>query len=276
MREYGQVQSAFWQSPDAQSWTDSAKLLALYLLTGPHANGLGCYRLPDGYIMADLGWDAETVSEGFAELSRNGFAYRFEGVVFTPNFLRWNRIANGNIAKARFAEFESLPKGEAKVRVARTMLEFSTQWSIEDRTVLETVSQTVSERYANQNPTLPNPTQKEPTLAQPAARRVENPPAEFEQFWSIYPKHQGKQAAVKAFVKLAPDHDLLGVMLAAVNRQRQSEQWQRDGGQFVPHAATWLNGRRWEDEIRLAPHQGHDASRGVSGADSSDMLRRAI
>src|SRR5690606_12761100 len=102
MREYGQVQSAFWQSPDAQAWSDTGKLLALYLLTGPHANGLGCYRLPDGYVMADLGWSAERVSKGFEELSSNGFANRLEGVVFIPNFLRWNRIANGNVAKARF------------------------------------------------------------------------------------------------------------------------------------------------------------------------------
>jgi hypothetical protein len=30
--------------------------------------------------------------------------------------------------------------------------------------------------------------------------------------------------------------------------QRQSAQWQRDDGQFIPHPSTWLNGRRWEDE----------------------------
>ena len=113
-------------------------------------------------------------------------------------------------------------------------------------------------------------------LAQPAERRVENPPAEFERFWSTYPRHQGKRAAMKAFAKLAPDDELLDAMLVAVKRQRQSEQWQRDGGQYVPHAATWLNGRRWEDEIPLAPNQAHDASRALSGTDSSDMLRRAI
>ncbi len=28
MREYGQIQCAFWQSQDAQEWTDAGKLLA--------------------------------------------------------------------------------------------------------------------------------------------------------------------------------------------------------------------------------------------------------
>ena len=109
MREYGQVQSSYWQSPDAQACSDAGKLLGLYLLSGPHANGIGCYRLPDGYVTADLIWDEKTVSKAFDELSRVGFAYRFDDVVFIPRFLRWNKIANSNIAIARFGDFESLP-----------------------------------------------------------------------------------------------------------------------------------------------------------------------
>lgn len=171
MREYGQVQSAFWQSTDAQSFSDHGKLLAIYLLTGPHANGIGCYRLPDGYVIADLGWDAHAVQSAFLELSGNGlgngspngsgngFAYRFDGVVFVPNFLRWNRIANGNVATARFAEWESLPKGEAKARVTVAMLEFCRHWNDAQQRVLETVSQTVTQTVCQ---TEPNPTQPYP------------------------------------------------------------------------------------------------------------------
>jgi hypothetical protein len=89
-------------------------------------------------------------------------------------------------------------------------------------------------------------------IAQQAERRVENLPRSFDRFWSAYPRHVGKQAAAKAFAKITPDEKLLGVMLAALARQNGSEQWLRDGGQFVPHPATWLNGRRWEDEITAA------------------------
>lgn len=165
MREYGQVQCAFWHSadalgngPDNPALSDGGKLLALYLLTGPHSNGLGCYRMPDGYLMADLGWNAETIAERFAELSRKGFAYRFDGVVFLPNFLRWNSIANPNVASARFKEFESLPKGEAKSRLARAMLDFSNHWANGSRKVLETVAATVRQTVTQ---TEPNHTQPE-------------------------------------------------------------------------------------------------------------------
>lgn len=70
----------------------------------------------------------------------------------------------------------------------------------------------------------------------------------FDRFWVAYPRHQGKEAARKAWEKLNPDAALLEIMLSALERQRASDQWRRDGGQFIPYPATWLNGRRWEDE----------------------------
>ena len=39
-------------------------------------------------------------------------------------------------------------------------------------------------------------------------------------------------------------------MLTAIEAQKGSAQWQENGGQFIPHPATWLNGHRWEDEVR--------------------------
>ena len=70
----------------------------------------------------------------------------------------------------------------------------------------------------------------------------------FDRFWVAYPRHQGKEAARKTGEKLNPDAALLEIMLSALERQRASDQWRRDGGQFIPYPATWLNGRRWEDE----------------------------
>lgn len=71
----------------------------------------------------------------------------------------------------------------------------------------------------------------------------------FNQFWTAYPKHIAKQSAVKAFEKLKPDEKLLEAMLKAIARQKESKQWEKDGGVFIPYPATWLNQRRWEDEL---------------------------
>jgi hypothetical protein len=73
-------------------------------------------------------------------------------------------------------------------------------------------------------------------------------PPGFEQFWQAYPRKDAKSDAAKAYARLKPDEALQATILAALRRQAQSDQWKRDGVKFVPHAATWLNGRRWEDE----------------------------
>lgn len=77
-----------------------------------------------------------------------------------------------------------------------------------------------------------------------------NPPTGelFERFWSSYPRKTAKRNALRAFEKLNVTEALLTEMLAALDWQRHSEQWTKDNGSYIPHPATWLNGRRWEDE----------------------------
>lgn len=78
-------------------------------------------------------------------------------------------------------------------------------------------------------------------------------PPGFAAFWSAYPRKTAKGDALKAFAKLAPDDTLLAQMLTALSWQARSDGWVRDGGKFIPHPATWLNGRRWDDEPPRPP-----------------------
>lgn len=75
----------------------------------------------------------------------------------------------------------------------------------------------------------------------------------FEVFWAQYPNRKAKQDALKAWLKLNPDEQLVASILKAVAEQSQGEDWRKEGGRFVPHAATWLNGKRWLDEPPSAP-----------------------
>ena len=71
----------------------------------------------------------------------------------------------------------------------------------------------------------------------------------FDAFWKAYPKKVGKGAAEKSFKKIKPSGDLLQKMLDAIEVQKQSDQWKRDNGQYIPNPATWLNQTRWEDSV---------------------------
>lgn len=73
----------------------------------------------------------------------------------------------------------------------------------------------------------------------------------FSSFWKEYPKKIGKVVAEKAFYKHNPTPELLDKMLLAIQEHKKTDQWVKDGGQFIPHPATWLNQKRWEDEINI-------------------------
>ena len=71
----------------------------------------------------------------------------------------------------------------------------------------------------------------------------------FDTFWQAYPKRIAKAKAEEAFSKLNPDEELMKVMLAAVQAWSKTDQWTKESGQFVPNPTTWINQRRWEDEL---------------------------
>lgn len=70
----------------------------------------------------------------------------------------------------------------------------------------------------------------------------------FARFWAAYPRKAKKGDAEKAFAKHKPSEDLLTQMLHALSWQTKTEQWRKEGGQFIPYPASWLNSKSWEDE----------------------------
>ena len=78
-------------------------------------------------------------------------------------------------------------------------------------------------------------------------------PEMFERFWKLYPRKRDKLKALRAWDKLKADRKLMQTMSAALKAQMATEEWQRDNGRAIPYPSTWLNNRRWEDELEDAP-----------------------
>lgn len=77
--------------------------------------------------------------------------------------------------------------------------------------------------------------------------------ASFDAFWNSYPKKVSKVTAKKAWDKIKPDEALTDVIVKSVEAFAQTEGWRKDGGQFVPYPATFLNQKRWEDQAPALP-----------------------
>lgn len=70
---------------------------------------------------------------------------------------------------------------------------------------------------------------------------------EFEDFWVAYPRKVGKAAAEKAWPKACKKLEADRIVKAAVYWAGLWANAKTDI-QFIPHPATWLNGRRWDDD----------------------------
>ena len=93
---------------------------------------------------------------------------------------------------------------------------------------------------------------------------------DFSDFWQAYPRRVAKREAEKAWAKIAlSEHQ---AVLDGLARYIAYE-WQGREMCFIPHAASWLRGRRWEDElIPIRRARESDAGRNTA-QDSLDAWR---
>jgi uncharacterized protein YdaU (DUF1376 family) len=101
---------------------------------------------------------------------------------------------------------------------------------------------------------------------------VDNSMELFELFWYHYPKKVGKEAARKAWKKLKPDGFLCEQMNTALAWQKQSDQWQKDGGQFIPNPSTYLNQGRWLDQQMEKPAAKKLGKAGSASAEAAERF----
>lgn len=73
-------------------------------------------------------------------------------------------------------------------------------------------------------------------------------PEGFAKFWAQYPRKTAKANAQSAWNRLKANAELQATILHDLAQRKQNDHQWRDVA-FVPHPATYLNGKRWEDEI---------------------------
>ena len=78
---------------------------------------------------------------------------------------------------------------------------------------------------------------------------------DFDTFWEAYPRKVKKKEARKAWDSTKKVRPELSTILEAVEKWKESEFWKKDGGQFIPYPASWLNGERWDDEVPVIETQ---------------------
>lgn len=228
MSIYRSVALAFWTDTKVcDDFTPEDRYMYLYILTNPHTNLCGCYEVSMKQIANETGYNTETCVKLLKRLDAVHGVIRYSSrtrELLILNWYRYNWSSSGKLDKPILAGIN-----EIKCESFRSF-------------VLDHYNKRGTVARAEVPPSSEDPVPEITSATDQEARDS------FEVWWKAYPRKVGKIKAQKSYSK-ALKLTTAEVMLKAVENQKQSDQWQRDDGRYIPHPATWLNQGRWDDVV---------------------------
>lgn len=262
MRDYGKVTPQFWIGDTGKGLRGHPDLqvLALYLMTSPHAEMTGVYHCPILYMAHETGMDIEGASKALASLIERGFCEYDKGsdTVFV---VRMAAFQIGAYLKPNDKQVIGLRKRVGAMPEGRIKSRFLAEYG--DKYQLSAPSKT-------QGPCKPLRSQeKEQEQEQEQEKKKKLCPQAdgFDRFWHTYPRHENKRKAKIVWKSKSLDRMIDLIVDDVERRKREHRPW-IDG--FVPHPTTYLNGERWDDDIerpiKLGEKHGNPTAReGAAG-----------
>jgi hypothetical protein len=114
MSEHGRYRRLYvrlWRHPGFAQLTDTERLLALYVLTGPQSNRIGIYNFSIATASEQLGTVPQTLTKRLATVAVT-FGWLFDAsarVLYVPSWWRFNTPENANVLKGNLKDLNELP-----------------------------------------------------------------------------------------------------------------------------------------------------------------------
>lgn len=254
MATYRQVKLAFWTDHlISDNFSAEDKYFFLYLLTNLHTNLCGCYEVSKTQVAKEMGYSEETINSLIDRFENKYNLIRYDKKTYELLILNWSKhnwtespkfrkLVEKEIESIKDKEFKEYLTGifngeDAEIYPISTS---DTVSEVPDTSLLVSVSNTIVNSSNSTN-----------VVKKRVRKKYEDTP-EFEAFWNAYPKQKAKTEAREAFAKVDVP---LQTLLDALEVQKRSNDWLKDGGQYIPYPAKWLNKRRWEDAVDTKPQQ---------------------
>ena len=257
MAVYRQVMLSFWtDSFIDDNFSAEDKYFYLYILTNTHTTLCGCYEVSEQRIGKEMGLSTDSVMAIIERFSKTFDLIRYNHSTKEILILKWSKYNWNASPRFRVAvenELEKIKDPSFKEYLLRLLDGEEIDKSIYpidrvigencnseypiDTNVIVNVNDTVS---VNSNSLTVKETKR-------TRKKYEDTP-EFITFWEAYPVHANKVGARQEFAKIdAP----LEVLLESIDMWKRTDQWKKDGGQYIPYPAKWLKERRWEDSPKV-------------------------
>ena len=262
MEVFTKVERGYWQDEFILELTPEQKFFYLYLMSNSKVNTLGAYVFPMTMSALELGYNRDTVKKLLDHFIEAGKIMYDETTneVFLLNWPKrnWNK---------RTATLRALKKDVAALQSPVLREKISAMLSAfcggEDA-----IDDTEEQKGTNGN----NEEQKgtngnnEDMFAgrkEKREKRIENRKKEkedagtvfdaaaaFEIFYKAYPNKKNVKTARTRWEKMKVTPELFAAIMEGLERAKNSQEWGKDGGAYIPHPATWLNGEGWKNEYK--------------------------
>jgi hypothetical protein len=275
MGRYRKIDPRIHNDAKFKALSERGKLLFFTILTHPHMTALGASGREAGCAsdcQAGRAADVfESYRQAFRDLIKNDLI-KFDqanACLVIPKFLKYNPPESPSVVKAWNAASDLIPECHLRDELIVNTLNFLREYVEREPDKIKKEKKKSFLKAFLLRPSNPQAERQTAPQAdgQGGAQQEQeqeqeqelNPPLvppkgdsnkDFEEFWAIYPKKVGKQAALNKWKSLKKNKRLppLATVLNAVTEQRTWEQWQKEDGQFIPNPATWLNQGRWDDK----------------------------
>ena len=157
----------------------------------------------------------------------------------------WVLQANGDVVIYGFAEWQMTTDKRAELSAIRSesgRRGAANRWQKDGKPIANDGKSMANEWQADSKPMAEIEEEKE---IEKEVRPLAIASPLFDEFWQIWPRHDGKANALKAWAKAIQKIPAVDLVEAARDYSQKPDLPDR---KFIPHAATWLNGERWNDE----------------------------
>ncbi|RKL63036.1 hypothetical protein DXT63_08555 [Thermoanaerobacteraceae bacterium SP2] len=276
MNRYTQIHTQIWFDEKIQTLDDDCKLLFIYLLTSPHSNMIGYYRLPKEYTAVDLKWDIKRTTIAFEKLSAAQLIKydNQSNVILILNFLKYNPIQGENQAKGAVKQAQDIPKSpllmdfleciekyvpdyynlfEPLLDGIRTPFEApsnplagSGTGTGTGKDNINTCASANAECVIDTSAEKPSDTtedggaQQKERVKTASAGKGEDYTPEFEQFWAIYPRKVEKRKAFRVWNTRLKEKISPHDMITAARNYAAYCKKQSIEARYIKHPGTFL------------------------------------
>ncbi len=216
------IETKIWDDSWFSDLDPIEKLLFIYLFTNNRATLCGIYELPVKIMSTETGIEKDMLIKIISRFEEKGKVIYFKGFIALKNSEKYQ------------SESPSIKIGiqKEKALIPKDILaEIDRVWGGCREGVVTVAKSRVEESRVEES-------SKDMRYAW------------FDEFYSSYPNKKSKKKAEQSYVKIKGlNEEIAKIILGALEKHKNSDQWKKDKGKFIPHPSTWINQERWNDVL---------------------------